>query len=137
MTKQEAIQQAYGKHWDIVSGLCDENGWIKDDKKGLRYFLVYEAFKEQMEIEVSSFSPKVRLKSLQGIENNNGWIKIESEADLPKTGEYDMSSFKLIYWTNNGLYYSEDYKRHKLHYESLEITHYQLIPIEKPKPPIY
>jgi len=29
-----------------------------------------------------------RSKSLQGIENNNGWIKIESEDDLPKEKEF-------------------------------------------------
>jgi hypothetical protein len=29
-----------------------------------------------------------RPKSLDGIENNNGWIKIESKDDLPKKGKY-------------------------------------------------
>ena len=71
-----------------------------------------------------------RPKSLQGIENNNGWIKIESEDDLPKEGElfwvkkigYDYPLFEPMYH-DDGEYWLQWY------------THYQ--PIEKPKPPIY
>lgn len=68
-------------------------------------------------------------------QNNNGWIKIESAEDLPK--DYDKKEFDLWLWTSNGFYEMQDYKRWKLHYDNLEVTHYQLKPIEKPKPPIY
>lgn len=51
-------------------------------------------------------------------QNNNGWIKIESEEDLPK--DYDTQHFDLYTHSTNNI-----------------ITHYQLKPIEKPKPPIY
>ena len=64
-------------------------------------------------------------------EKNNGWIRIESESDLPtdKTTQYSASKEKKVFqstincgtvkhWFNIG-----------------KITHYQ--PIEKPQPPIY
>lgn len=75
------------------------------------------------------------LDKIEEIENNNGWVKIESEDDLPK--DYDVRQFNLWLWTNNGFYEMQDYKRWKLHYDHLAITHCQLKPIEKPKPPIY
>ena len=80
---------------------------------------------------------KFRPKSLKGIENNNGWIKIESEEDLPKICTYDMSKFKLMYWTNGGQYEATDYKKWILHYSHLKITHYQFIPIIKLNEPLY
>ena len=39
---------------------------------------------EKLERKFNGVVYSYRPKSLQGIENNNGWIKIESEKDLPK-----------------------------------------------------
>lgn len=65
---------------------------------------------------------------------NNGWIKIESEADLPKEyGNYHVKYLngQSIAWFNDGFFYTmKGYK-----FKDNHITHYQ--PIEKPKPPIY
>lgn len=122
--KQEAIKKVYGEYY-IHS---DINGWMR--------FGMYCPTDLGIE-NYDDMDGFWRCKSLQGIENNNGWIKIESEADLPKIGEYDMSSFILYYWTNNGLYRAEDYKRWKIHYDYLQVSHYRLEPIFKPKPPIY
>ena len=65
------------------------------------------------------------------IEDNNGWIKIESEEDLPKDGHYwvitkegiltDSPKDKDLFQDNS--------------YWLSNFTHYQ--PIVKPKPPIY
>lgn len=62
---------------------------------------------------------------------NNGWIKIESEEDLPKeNGEY---------WTirKNGIMIKEHfYLSNPLNWiKYYNVTHYQ--PIVKPLPPIY
>lgn len=64
-------------------------------------------------------------------ENNNGWIKIESENDLPKeNGEY---------WTirKNGIMIKEHfYLSNPLNWiKYYNVTHYQ--PVIKPQPPIY
>lgn len=128
--KEKAIREAYGEYWESVKDFVIENGWCT-----VRKHILFDKIIKDIEIEIQGY--QWRPKSLQEIENNNGWIKIESEDDLPKTGEYDMSSFKLLYWTNNGLYHAEDYKRWKLHYDHLEITHYQLQPIVKTQPPLY
>ena len=69
------------------------------------------------------------------IEDNNGWIKIESEDDLPK----EVIECRTCFY--NGKNYIEGIvkKRSPQELSRLkyinEITHYQ--PIEKPKTPIY
>jgi hypothetical protein len=64
-------------------------------------------------------------KAIQGIETNNGWIKIESEEqfELIPNGEYHWYDEIHGYYENGDI---PNYKKY---------THYQ--PITKPKPPIY
>lgn len=99
--------------------------------------------------QVTFNSGKIRPKSLRDVENNNGWIKIESEEDLPTPElgkEYyfislekntEKSEIITGYTDKKGKYFicSESYR--VIHYNDTfyKITHYQ--PIEKPKPPIY
>lgn len=73
---------------------------------------------------------------------NNGWIKIESEDDLPK--DFTTCYIITIYSYNTIVeaYYSDGERSFKPRdkystwsYLYDEITHYQ--PIIKPKPPIY
>ena len=123
MTKQEKIQEAYGKYWEVVYEYVDKNGWCSAYWKTKTYF------------QTEFTSEKWRPKSLQGIENNNGWIRIESEADLPKEGMHH--SILLDSECINGyrnydviVFYEVNSK-----FRKKEISHYQ--PIEKPKPPIY
>jgi len=88
MTKQEKIIEAYGaRWWDEVKDVVDFNGWLFADKCiGGQRTNCYNCFHNYGEIGHN----KVRPKSLQGIEHNNGWIKIETESDLPKTGYYEV-----------------------------------------------
>ena len=123
MTKQEKIQEAYGKYWEVVYEYVDKNGWCSAYWKTKTYF------------QTEFTSEKWRPKSLTGIEDNNGWIKIESEADLPKEGMHH--SILLDSECINGyrnydviVFYEVNSK-----FRKKEISHYQ--PIEKPKPPIY
>ena len=69
-----------------------------------------------------------RIPILQGIENNNGWIKIESEKNLPNHKLW-LSDGKDV-WQGN-LFEMEFFAKRI----NTLATHYQ--PIEKPKPPIY
>lgn len=88
MTKKETII----KHWadlniDTPFGICIETGWyfgffcnsIDDIKE------VYgDDIVELIDFEIGDDGlGEFRPKSLRGIEDNNGWIKIEKVEDLP------------------------------------------------------
>ena len=143
MTKQEKIEKVYINELSknkktIEDGLLfyndlkqyiDENGWINaNESNGKAGYL--------MESDLEFNFPFIRLKSLQGIENNNGWIKIESKADLPK--EDDNKMFLVGFMFESGFQ-----QRHGiLSYDGLvsvylfeKFTHY--LPIDKNEPPIY
>jgi len=123
MTKEEKIQEAYGELYNI---LCpNESGWSKRMLKP-----EYNEYEDFDIIEVSEYRYSIRPKSLQGIENNNGWIKIESEDDLPKE-EYELY---FVTGSNTNVHqciYHIGIKEYWLK----TFTHYQ--PIQKPQPPIY
>lgn len=119
-TKEQAIEEAYGEHFEKCNP--DENGWSLSDNS---------AFYPEIE-----FSPENhyywRPKSLQGIENNNGWVKIESEEDLPK----DLDGlYHLTHIDKQKFLPSESYFILEKLWRSKTITHYQ--PIKIPKPPHY
>ena len=71
---------------------------------------------------------KIRPKSLQGIEDNNGWISIKSEEDLPE------DSKECFYLLGDTIFvaFGCDVKRH---YRRGKLKHYQ--PITKPNPPLH
>lgn len=128
MTKQEKIKEAYGECWEKVKNNVTENGWIdtrffslKDS--GIKY--IQSKSHEGLTLVFSH-----RPLSLQGIENNNGWTKIESENDLPKkSGHYWVKRGNEI--CTNYIIYPESYSLAFIKH----LTHYQ--PIQKPEPPIY
>lgn len=135
MTKEEKIKEA----WNNADGL-NKNNWAN--------YWTYDKAKEHgMDqdgwIKVCGYEPGegtvcdfMRPPQLKGIENNNGWIKIESEDDLPK--DYIECYFISIH--NNtirmGFYSKSDNKFFSgEYYEVREVTYYMII--EKPKLPIY
>ena len=73
-------------------------------------------------------SSKQRPKSLQDIENNNGWIRIESEDDYPNPGQYWVID-------DDGDMFITDMEFFEDMFDWSAIRYYQ--PIIKPKPPIY
>ena len=116
--KQEAIKKAYGENYIHA----DINGWIR-----FGMYVPTDLGIENYD-EIDGFW---RCKSLQGIENNKGWIRIESKDDLPKEeGNYfivrNNNEVGASYFIPNNDFSVIDWRY---------ITHYQ--PIEKPKPPIY
>jgi hypothetical protein len=134
MDKQEAIKRAYGKYWKDYGHLADEDGFIFQSDL---FFPDTEMKKAGTEIEIKAVEHKHkwsnikwRPKSLSGIENNNGWTKIESEDDLPKTADryYVKDKFREDPYI---AVFEEALKEKWLEI----ITHYRSI--EKPKPPIY
>ena len=72
--KLQAIKNAYKKNWVNLEKYHIKDGWFE------MYDLVTESdFIELNENDFDIIGGECRLKQLQGIENNNGWIKIESE----------------------------------------------------------
>lgn len=129
-TKEEVIKEAWGDLYNLGVGI-DENGWVSENYLTNDQCNLFNYDKSFDYKNVFGYRPK----SLQGIENNNGWIKIESEKDLPK--EYDSEKYKMYYFTSNGFYEKNDYLLWIGYYGYMKITHYRLEPIFKPQPPLY
>ncbi len=129
-SKQKAIELAYGEHWEVVKEFVDNNGKFKHDD----FDCMADEKKNNWEYVGNQMW---RPKSLQGIETNNGWIKIESEADLPKdviacwvkTKEYIVNT-PVLYDV-----YNKKFTDGKVEQIYTFFTHYQ--PIQEPQPPIY
>ena len=130
MTKEEKIKEAWGLYFEHLGEhakkhALENNGYCSAPSITLGLILRRHG-EEWLE---TNKDLKNRPKSLQGIEDNNGWIKVESEADLPK------ESYNYWVFQNDGLIQSmKEYELNKKYY-NIEATHYQ--PIQKPKPPIY
>jgi hypothetical protein len=129
MTKQEKIQEEWLK-LGINPSRATENGHIDfellpDDFNLTECEAIYNGLTVTL----------VRPKSLHGIETNNGWIKIESEADLPKEkGDYwcidrfvNVNPYATFFDPESFISLNERWMH--------RYTHYQ--PIIKPQPPIY
>ena len=122
--KQEAIKKAYSEYWEKVKDYVDNDGYIDNS---IPKFTFGQLKNLDLEYKNDVF---FRPKSLQGIDNNNGWIKIESEADLPNNEKVWICA------NNNKVLLSlKTVLNWILKNHDNKITHYQ--PIEKPKPPIY
>lgn len=130
MTKQEKIQEAYGEHWEYFKDKqFDENGYSMFEENDNKHKIW-----EQITLDSHPYANMVyRPSILNGIEHNNGWIKIESEADLPKEeGDYLVINKRGEIFTYPFQYIeTSEIKTVWL----TEFTHYQ--PINKPLKPLY
>lgn len=130
MTKEEKIKEAWGEYYEEYKNYIDSDGWLDsawlDDREN--DYDVKDGYDRY-----GTESTFIRPKSLKGIEDNNGWIKIESEEDLPKEEGY----YHVIDLNRTEMQLAKFDIHHNiiLDYWIKNITHYQ--PIEKPKPPIY
>lgn len=145
MTKEEKIKEAWGDYYEIIKNELDEHGRYNyyDNITSERKRKLWQF--ENIEIHQINNSYLLIPSSIKGIENNNGWIKIESKnLILPIDGtevhfyhgfinengiqtEYHKGIFNAALGFTS-YYDSENYK-------VKDVTHYQ--PIEKPKPPLY
>ncbi|AXF52390.1 MAG: hypothetical protein [Caudoviricetes sp.] len=134
MTKEEKIKQEYNKISqklpnDILEYALENNGFISKDT--FISFLGYTEWGKSESKRIKTYL-HCRLGSLKGLETNNGWIKIQSEGDLPKENAKN-------YWTiteNDKNIKERWFNKFFNEYEGEgKVTHYQ--PIEKPKSPLY
>jgi len=125
-TKEQKIKEAYGEHWENFNDSAKQcalkhDGFISS---------ILEHRLTDIETEYSDSKRAWRPKSLSGIENNNGWIRIESEADLiVEEGYYAVFNTRF---KGNEISIIQIVIPYKL---DSYITHYQ--PIIKPEKPIY
>jgi hypothetical protein len=120
-TKEEVIKEAYPQKYTAI---IDKDGWT--NHVALRHFK-----KDELDSKIKEGRLIYRPKSLNGIETNNGWTKILSEADLPsESGDYyvEHKEHGNIYFTA----LSENYDR-KLFFQ--EVIAYR--PIEIPPKRVY
>jgi hypothetical protein len=122
MTKEEVIQQAYREYWDGFNNTAKKcalsnNGYISP---------ILENAPEGIELDYI-INGAYRPKSLQGIENNNGWIKGTPKEDM----------YCHILFSDGTQSIDRFLKEHGnfICHHYVSVTHYQ--PIEKRKPPIY
>lgn len=131
-TKEEVIKEAWGVVWFLFDKqeketVIKNNGYYKGSNDD-----IFEAI-DQNEHLFDFIAEKGSIPySLEGIENNNFWIKIESEKDLPKE---DNKICYLVIDTNKNIQFTN--LRHFVNRieEGHPYTHYQ--PINKPQPPLY
>lgn len=127
MSKQEKIKEVYGRIFDTHKQFIDEDGWFNNSDE-IEYVTAWDTeYLGECDYKNNTF---FRPKSLKGIENNRGWIKIESVEDLPKED--------LEYWiaNENGIFdWISDQKQIIAKWNNKTVTHYQQI--QKPKHPIY
>lgn len=131
MTKEEKIKEAYGEDYKFINEFLIGNGFFDgecDDFIHLRRKLYKNG---GVEIKIIDEVQFVRPKSLQGIEDNNGWVNVESKNDLPK------DSYNYWVFCSDGCVRNlKDFEYYENYImPELEASHYQ--PIEKPKPPVY
>jgi hypothetical protein len=119
MTKEQIIQEAYGDYWEKLKEFVDENGFCHERKK-----IDFDKIFSEIDVDLTGY--EWRPKSLRGIEDNNGWIKIEDKSNLPKEDTY-----YLIHNIDG----STEIYRGVMKYLNKNYTHY--LPITKPKPPLY
>lgn len=133
-SKEKCIAEAYGEYWER---LTEEQKNYAFKFNGCVNIGYSDAQKQLFKDIVKSglfFQQPTMPKSLKGIKNNNGWIKIDSEADLPKeTGWYDFQVFPQEEYKLNTTFWHKGATKIGWFVETY--THYQ--PIEKPKSPLY
>lgn len=122
MTKEEKIKEAWGELMPDYTNIDLNNGWSLDEFNE-EYFNDIDFHTQQIYIPC-----KIRPKSLQGIENNNGWISLSGEPNeidtIPNLELYNINTKEYYVCTDP--------------FEFIEIgrfTHYK--PIVKSNPPLY
>ena len=125
MTKKEKIQEAW-ENFPMVNHDENDGFAISYCIDGVTDILDNPYGKiewEALEADLIKWRPI----SLKGIEDNNGWIRIESEEqyDELENGEYEW------YNINNGKYDKGDLWTYGI------FTHYKIVPIVKSDAPLY
>lgn len=141
MTKEEKIKDVYinlGFEWDKITSLLTENGVLilpsPDYKYTLKGYDNLIADKDHF-VSFGKEGLKLQPKILFGINNNNGWVKIESEDDLPKEKNTYWVIDKFMETNPVSEFFDPDNLVSMNERWMHRMTHYQKI--VKPEQPIY
>ncbi|OBS12788.1 hypothetical protein ATE49_15500 [Elizabethkingia miricola] len=128
--KEQAIKAAYGEHWDKVKDYVNLDNGIAEVPSSVNrteYLKVFKLIATWPDTE--GFKQMLIPYSLEGLENNRGWTRIESEVDLPKYNSagdfYVMSNEGNKKLLNGGNAVRNAYRLKT-------ITHWQLIETKLP-----
>lgn len=129
--KQELFEKAYGKNWDVVKE------YVNPEDGSLPNFLNFneetDFFYTQLgynssdieeiydDMDIGSWRPK----SLIGIEDNNGWTRIEPDgSNLPTD---DLVKYKCYHKTNGIINYTDFMCENvRVNFFKKVITHYKV-----------
>lgn len=151
-SKEKCIAEAYGEllgkeKYNLIKNQINENGVCRlmDDRHmfitenttllDLGFKRNDERIRNWLDSDGGYFMPK----SLDGLENNRGWIKIESEADLPKE-----TTRCWVYNINNKFNFQQDETFNYMNVDNFKrqvnkwlkkYTHWK--PMHFEKPPIH
>ncbi len=128
--KQEAIKAAYGKHYEVLKGYIDKDGWLNTS-----HINEYELFEVDSYHFLGDHSNDIRLNELKGINDNNGWIRIEPDgSNLPTDNSIQYKVWFKTGKTNISYF---PYPLHEVQadWEGGFISHYK--PIKEEPKPIY
>jgi hypothetical protein len=124
MDKEQLIKKAWEE--SKIEASYNEDGWARFHKHvPVLWFMDEEKW----------FSDYFyRPKCLQGIENNNGWILIKTESELPNDSELNFDNqprYRAGKFSNDGIFYihlkDTNWFQMRKAYMSELVTHYQLI----------
>lgn len=130
--KEDKIREAYGEYWESVKDFVDQNGFIWEysifSKTKNNLLENIECENKLLKYSEVGNSPMfyLRPKSLQGIENNNGW--------LPYIGN-SIGYLDIVYTDKENVYPYAVYVQYSSINELQKITHYQQITC--PPKPLY
>lgn len=127
MTKQEKIKEAFGDSWNLLTHsmqqhILNVHHWVDRSRNRMNLSPKDLGFDEGTECEVHcEFWRPIALK---GIEDNNGWIKIESMDSFPVEEMLCITGILI-----EGIFHYGSLRRRKridlIHmWQSAELTHY-------------
>jgi len=120
MTREDKILIEYENIGiPLEASLNIENGWLKIKPNQHR-----SKYEKLDLLKLTSLTHSIRPKTLKGIEDNNGWVKIKDALTLPKKGRifwvmkkgYDYPIIERLY-ENDSLYWLDLFT----HYKAIEI----------------
>lgn len=145
MNKKNIIKKAWGKNWNKVKGLINEDGSVlsfrnimkqnptkEEIEEGLFWKILGYKREDIFEIYDDMGPSRWYPKELEGIEDNNGWISVFGGMPRESSGLYYVYDGKAVVIARMSILQFRTLGSNEVY---SDVTHYQKI--NKPNPPIY